>query len=105
MRILPSVPQDFNPTIWLVLAIRDIDAFFSSFSAGLSMRSVGNFIYEDLWKMISNLTQSNENFNVDDSFIMEVTGVNSSIGAGYSRKRSIIGVDTLGQRSIVSIQA
>ena len=119
LQILPPEPEDFNPVIWLELSIRDVyeylishaltdrdfvgltirSASFSHGPAVLSFRPVDNFFYEDLWTLVSNLTQSNDSFEIDDSFVIDATFV--EIGTG--RRKKYISIDSVKQRSLVSI--
>lgn len=50
--------------------------------------------------LVSSVTQSNENFEIDDNFSIEATYVEVPLGAG--RKNSF-GINVLGQRSSISI--
>ncbi|XP_031785061.1 uncharacterized protein LOC116417208 [Nasonia vitripennis] len=119
-----SPPKDgsINPIVWLELVIRDIYSYiislcnendmtgvsfrslnFARGPGGLSLRLVNNFFYNDLWNLISGLAQSNEDFQIDESFILTLTLVNiPNGGRGGSRKR--MSVDSLSQRSVVSIR-
>ncbi|OXU16227.1 hypothetical protein TSAR_005620, partial [Trichomalopsis sarcophagae] len=122
LKIKPP-PEDgsINPIVWLELVIRDIYAYiislcndndmigvsvrslnFARGPGGLSLRLVNNFFYNDLWNLISGLAQSNEDFQIDESFIMTLTLVNVPNGGRGGKKN--INVDTLGQRSIVTIR-
>ncbi|OXU21038.1 hypothetical protein TSAR_002691 [Trichomalopsis sarcophagae] len=73
---------------------------FACGSAGISLRSVANFFVDDLWMLVSGVTQSNENFEIDDNFSIEATYAEVPHGAG--RKKSF-GINMLGQRSLISI--
>ncbi|XP_031784800.1 myb-like protein X isoform X2 [Nasonia vitripennis] len=119
---LELVIRSINPIVWLELVIRDIYSYiislcnendmigvsvrslnFARGPGGLSLRLVNNFFYNDLWNLISGLAQSNEDFQIDESFILTLTLVNiPNGGRGGSRKR--MSVDSLSQRSVISIR-
>ena len=120
LRVLEP-PMNFNFVLWLELVIRDIHAYLISLgdaydligvainsdhfvqgSAGMSLRPIVNFIHDDLWELVSSVTQSNAEFRVDESFILEATYVNMPMGEGGNRK--ILNVDVVRQRSLVSIK-
>ncbi|XP_031789570.1 uncharacterized protein LOC107981480 isoform X2 [Nasonia vitripennis] len=119
-----SPPEDgsIKPIVWLELVIRDIYSYIISlckendmigvsvrslnFARGpgaLSLRLVNNFFYNDLWNLISGLAQSNEDFQIDESFILTLTLVNIPNG-GRGGSRKSMSVDSLAQRSVVSIR-
>ncbi|OXU23160.1 hypothetical protein TSAR_004067 [Trichomalopsis sarcophagae] len=56
---------------------------------GLSLRLVLNFFYNDLWNLISGLAQSNEDFQIYESFILTLTFINIPNG-GRGGKITII---------------
>ena len=112
-----------NPMFWIELAMRDIHAYVISLvpdddtvlvgvairsehflhgTAGLSFRPPENFYYDDLWNLISSITQSNQHFQVDDSFILQITFISIPVGSGAIRTKKL-SIDSVSQRSIVSI--
>lgn len=77
----PPADDTINPIVWIEFVIRDIYAYiislckqndmigisvrslnFARGPAGMSLRPVNNFFYNDLWSLISGLAQSNEDF-------------------------------------------
>lgn len=76
---------------------------FSRGAAGLSMRPIENFKCADLWSLVEGLTQSNDDFEVDDSFLLDATYAAVPRGEGGVRKKKI-NVDVIKQRSIIFIQ-
>ena len=69
---------------------------------GLSFRPIENSFYENLRNLISSLTQSNENFLIDETFTMQIAFVNVPIGSGARRKNKLT-INSVTQRCIVSI--
>ncbi|OXU19615.1 hypothetical protein TSAR_004412 [Trichomalopsis sarcophagae] len=119
MRVLQPASENFDPILWLELVIHDIHTYlvsmvsdsdligvtinsenFARGSAGISLRPVANFCVDDLWMLLSGVTQSNENFEVDDNFCIEATYVEVPLGTG---KRKSFGINVLGQRSLIFI--
>ena len=64
------------------------------------MRPIKNFSVTNLIELISGITQSNENFVLDHSFIVEATYADVPTGKG---KRKRVSVDAATERSMVSI--
>lgn len=108
-----------NPFTWLEAAMSDIHAYllslanmgdhigisissdcFSHGPAGLSFRPIDTFNYDDLWTLVNNLTQSNDEFSINESFRVCVTFVDVPMGMG----RKNLTIDTVALRSMVAIQ-
>ena len=113
LRVLEP-PINFNFILWLELVIRDIHAYLISLgdvddligvtinsehfvqgSAGMSLRPIVNFTHDDLWELVSSITQSNAEFRVDESFILEATYIRMLTGEGCKGK--ILNVDVVGR--------
>ena len=75
---------------------------FAHGPTGLSLRPIENFSADDLWSLISNLTQSTENFQIDDSFVLQATFV--EIPQGTCARGKVLTIDSVTRRSLVSIQ-
>ena len=112
-----------NPLVWMEAAMRDIHAYiislipneeryligvvvkskyFANGAGGLSFRPIENFHYADLWDLIANLTQSNENFQIAESFVLHIIFVSIPEGLSARRARKLT-INSVTQRSIVSI--
>ncbi|OXU16979.1 hypothetical protein TSAR_014642, partial [Trichomalopsis sarcophagae] len=107
MRVLQTASENFAPILWLELVIRDIHAYVVSMASdsdliGVTMNSenLARGSGDDLWMLVSGVTQSNENFDVDDNFCIEAMYVEVPLGTGKSKS---FGINALGQRSLICI--
>ena len=112
-----------NPLVWVEAAMHYIHAhiislipneerfligvivkseYFANGAGGLSFHPIENFHYADLWDLIANLTLSNENFQIDESFVLHITFVSIPEGLGARRARKLT-INSVTRRSIVSI--
>lgn len=123
IRIKEPTSEQTDVLAWLESAVRGVHHYLISlcndendrigvtiqsdhFSHGMgwiSFRPVDNFLEDDLWTLIEGLTQSNEHFHIDESFVLQATYVSIPIGSGPSRKKKKITIDTIAQRSFVNI--
>ena len=114
------IPQDENPINWIERLMRNLHRHlvaqstseenflgvsvnsnhFDKGIAGLSLRPIRDFSVDNLVHLVSGITQSNESFKLDESFIVEATYVEVPTGKGRRKKQTI---DTVKQRSFVSI--
>ena len=69
--IISLIPNEERYLIGVVIK----SEYFANGAGGLSFRPIENFHYADLWDFIANLTQSNENFQIDESFVLHITFV------------------------------
>ncbi|OXU16500.1 hypothetical protein TSAR_010584 [Trichomalopsis sarcophagae] len=118
LKIRSPPDENMNPIIWLELAIRNIYAYLISLTnqndmisifvrsvnfahgpGGLSLRPVNNFLYNDLWVLISGLSKTNADFVIDESFILTVALVNVPVGERGKK----LSINSVSKRSIVSI--
>lgn len=75
--------------------------FFALGACGLSYRPLNNFLSDDLWELVGSVTQSNQEFKIDENFILEANYVNTPVGSGHPKR---IGIDISNQKSFVTIK-
>ena len=117
-----EIPARENALSWISKVIRDIHGYliaqgksknvllgvsvdsdkFSKGAGGLSIRPIESFSVEDLLNLISSITQSNQAFALDDSFVVRCTYIETPMGSGRPRTR--ITIDTVSKRSFITIK-
>lgn len=67
---------------------------------GSSLRPLRTLLFDDLWTLVFGLTQSNETFKTDESFVLEVSIIEHPHGAGGLEK---VTRNPLKKRSMIKI--
>lgn len=94
-----------NSTSNLIGVSVDSDLFAKG-AFGMSLRPVEDFSLEDFLDLVASVTQSNESFQLDESFIVKCTYVDVPTGSGAAKKNKPRSkpLNVLGKRSFVSIR-
>lgn len=113
--------ENVSSIVWLNLSMRDLNKYLHHFvnennsnlleilihrsdwahkSAGLLLKRVENYYFQNLFYLISSILQSNTNLKIDNTLILQATFVYFPTGSGRSR----ININSIAETSIISIQ-